>query len=96
MSKKANFFIQVGYFFSIICIITVITLYEKEIYPTPVPDDPVDVSGNMMDIIAFSKPGGKGNPGTIRIQKRPDTILPFTQEEEEEEDNRTDATLWEF
>lgn len=57
---------------------------------------PLDVSGNMMDIIAFSKPGGKGNPNAIRIQKRPDTFSPFTQEEEEEEDNRTDATLWEF
>lgn len=57
---------------------------------------PLDVSGNMMYGIAFSKPGSTGNPGTIRIQKRPDTILPFTQEEEEEEDNRTDATLWEF
>ena len=57
---------------------------------------PLDVSGNMMDIIAISPPSGKGNPGTIRIQKRPDTILPFTQEEEEEEDNRTDATLWEL
>lgn len=49
-----------------------------------------------MDVFTVSKPSGKGNPGTIRIQKRPDTILPFTQEEEEEEDNRTDATLWEF
>lgn len=57
---------------------------------------PLDVSGNMMDFIAFSKPGGKGNPGTIHIQKRPDTILPFTQEEEEEEDDRNDATLWEL
>lgn len=49
-----------------------------------------------MDIIAFSKSGGKGNPTTIRIGKRPDTILPFTQEEEEEEDDRNDATLWEL
>lgn len=57
---------------------------------------PLDVSGNMMDIIAFSKPGGKSNPGTIRIQKRPDTFSPFTQEEEEEEDDRNDATLWEL
>lgn len=57
---------------------------------------PLDVSGNMMDVIAFSKPGGKGNSGTIRIPKRPDTILPFTQEEEEEEDDRNDATLWEL
>ena len=50
----------------------------------------------MMDFIAFSKPGGKGNPGTIRIQKRPDTFSPFTQEEEEENEDRTDATLWEL
>lgn len=50
----------------------------------------------MMDFIAFSKPGGKGNPNTIRIQKRPDTFSPFTQEEEEENEDRTDATLWEF
>jgi len=57
---------------------------------------PLDVSGNMMDVITVSKPGGKGYPGTIRIQKRPDTILPFTQEEEEEEDDRNDATLWEL
>lgn len=57
---------------------------------------PLDVSGKMLDTFSIQKPSGKGNPGTIRIQKRPDTILPFTQEEEEEEDNRTDATLWEF
>lgn len=57
---------------------------------------PLDVSGNMMDFIAFSKPGGPGKPGTIRIQKRPDTFSPFTQEEEEENEDRTDATLWEF
>lgn len=58
---------------------------------------PLDVSGNMMDVISFSKPDGKGNPGTIRIPKRPDTILPFTQEEEEEEnEDRNDATLWEL
>lgn len=57
---------------------------------------PLDVSGNMMYGIAFSKPGGKGKPGTIRIQKRPDTFSPFTQEEEEENEDRTDATLWEF
>lgn len=56
---------------------------------------PLDVSGNMMYSIAFSKPGGKGNPGTIRIQKRPSTFSPFAQEEEEDED-RTDATLWEL
>lgn len=49
-----------------------------------------------MDFIAFSKSGGKGNPGTIRIQKRPDTFSPFTQEEEEENEDRTDATLWEL
>ena len=56
---------------------------------------PLDVSGNMMDVIVISKPGGKGKPGTIRIQKRPDTFSPFEQEEEEDED-RTDATLWEL
>lgn len=56
---------------------------------------PLDVSGNMMDVIVISKPGGKGNPGTIRIQKRPDTFSSFEQEEEEDED-RTDATLWEL
>lgn len=56
---------------------------------------PLDVSGNMMDVIVISKPGSKGNPGTIRIQKRPDTFSPFAQEEEEDED-RTDATLWEL
>lgn len=57
---------------------------------------PLDVSGNMMDVITVSKPGGKGNPTTIRIGKRPDTFSPFTQEEEEENEDRTDATLWEF
>lgn len=57
---------------------------------------PLDVSGNMMDIIAFSKPNGKGNPTIIRIQKRPDTFTPFTQEEEEENEDRNDATLWEL
>lgn len=56
---------------------------------------PLDVSGNMMDVIPFSKPGGKGNPRTIRIPKRPSTFSPFTQEEEEDED-RADATLWEL
>lgn len=56
---------------------------------------PLDVSGNMMDF-GLNKASRPGNPGTIRIQKRPDTILPFTQEEEEEEDDRKDATLWEF
>lgn len=54
---------------------------------------PLDVSGNMM--YGISKPGGKGNPSTIRIQKRPDTFSPFAQEEEEDED-RADATLWEL
>ena len=49
-----------------------------------------------MDVIVISKPGGKGNPGTIRIQKRPDTFSPFAQEEEEEDEDRTDATLWEL
>lgn len=57
---------------------------------------PLDVSGNMMDAIGFNKASSPGNPTIIRIQKRPDTILPFTQEEEEEEDDRKDATLWEF
>lgn len=57
---------------------------------------PFDVSGNMMDVIGFNKASGPGNPGTIRIQKRPDTFSPFTQEEEEENEDRTDATLWEF
>lgn len=57
---------------------------------------PLDVSGNMMDIIAFSKPGGKGNPTIIRTRRRLDTFSPFTQEEEEENEDRTDATLWEF
>lgn len=57
---------------------------------------PLDVSGNMMDVITVSKPGGKGNPTTIRIGKRPDTFSPFTQEEEEENEDRNDATLWEF
>lgn len=57
---------------------------------------PLDVSGNMMDVISFSKPGGKGNPTTIRIGKRPDTFSPFAQEEEEEDDDRNDATLWEL
>ncbi len=56
---------------------------------------PLDVSGNMMDVITVSKPGGKGNPTTIRIGKRPDTFSPFTQEEEEDDD-RKDATFWEF
>lgn len=56
---------------------------------------PLDVSGNMMDVIPFSKPGGKGNPRTIRIPKRPSTFSPFAQEEEEDDD-RTDATLWEL
>lgn len=56
---------------------------------------PLDVSGNMMYGIAFSKPGRKGNPGTIRIPKRPSTFSPFTQEEEEDDD-RNDATLWEL
>lgn len=57
---------------------------------------PLDVSGNMMDVISFNKASGPGYPGTIRIQKRPDTFSPFTQEEEEENEDRTDATLWEF
>lgn len=56
---------------------------------------PLDVSGRMLDTYSIQKPGGKGNPGTIRIQKRPDTFSPFTQEEEEDDD-RNDATLWEL
>ena len=50
----------------------------------------------MMDVIGFNKASGPGNPGTIRIQKRPDTFSPFTQEEEEENEDRNDATLWEL
>lgn len=57
---------------------------------------PLDVSGNMMDVFTVSKPSGKGNPNTIRIQKRPDTFSPFTQKEEEENEDRNDATLWEL
>lgn len=57
---------------------------------------PLDVSGNMMDVFSVGKPGGKGNPGTIRIPKRPSSFSPFTQEEEEEDDDRNDATLWEL
>ena len=57
---------------------------------------PLDVSGRMLDTYSIEKPGGTGNPKTIRIRKRPDTFSPFTQEEEEEEDDRKDATLWEF
>lgn len=49
-----------------------------------------------MDVFTVSKPSGKGNPTTIRIRKRPDTFSPFTQEEEEENEDRNDATLWEF
>ena len=56
---------------------------------------PLDVSGRMLDTFSIQKPGGKGNPGTIRIQKRPDTFSPFTQEEEDDDD-RNDATLWEL
>ncbi len=56
---------------------------------------PLDVSGNMMDIIAISPPSGKGNPPIIRTRRRPDTFSPFTQEEEDDDD-RKDATLWEF
>ncbi len=54
---------------------------------------PLDVSGNMMDVIGCNKASGPGYPGTIRIQKRPGTFSPFTQEEEEENEDRTDATL---
>lgn len=56
---------------------------------------PLDVSGNMMDIIAISPPSGKGNPPIIRTRRRPDTFSPFTQEEDDDDD-RKDATLWEF
>ena len=56
---------------------------------------PLDVSGNMMDIIAISPPSGKGNPPIKRTRRRPDTFSPFTQEEEDDDD-RKDATLWEF
>lgn len=68
---------------------------RKEYTPPQSQTIPLDVSGNMMDVITVSKPGGKGNPTTIRIGKRPDTFSPFTQEEEEDDD-RKDATLWEF
>ncbi len=68
---------------------------KKKYTPPQSQTIPLDVSGNMMYGIAFSKPSGRGNPGTIRIQKRPDTFSPFAQEEEEDED-RTDATLWEL
>ena len=54
---------------------------------------PLDVSVNMMDIIAISPPSGKGSPTIIRTRRRLDTFSPFTQEENED---RTDATLWEF
>lgn len=55
---------------------------------------PLDVSGRMLDTFSIQKPGDKGNPTTIRIGKRPDTFSPFTQEEED--NDRNDATLWEF
>ncbi|MBD9042350.1 MAG: hypothetical protein EGR49_07320 [Prevotella sp.] len=57
---------------------------------------PLDVSGNMMDVIGFNKASGPGNPTIIRTRRRLDTFSPFTQEEEEEEDDRNDATLWEL
>lgn len=56
---------------------------------------PLDVSGRMLDTFSIQKPGGKGNPHAIRIPKRPSTFSPFTQEEEEDDD-RNDATLWEL
>lgn len=68
---------------------------RKKYIPPQSQTIPLDVSGNMMYGIAFSKPGGKGNPGTIRIRKRPSSFSPFTQEEEEDDD-RNDATLWEL
>lgn len=69
---------------------------RKKYTPPQFQTIPLDVSGNMMDVIVISKPGGKGNPGTIRIQKRPDTFSPFTQQEEEEDEDRADASLWEL
>ena len=69
---------------------------KKKYTPPQSQTIPLDVSGNMMDVIGLNKASGPGNPGTIRIQKRPSTFSPFTQEEEEENEDRTDATLWEF
>lgn len=57
---------------------------------------PLDVSGRMLDTFSIQKTSGKGNPTIIRTRRRLDTFSPFTQEEEEENEDRTDATLWEF
>lgn len=57
---------------------------------------PLDVSGRMLDTFSIQKPSGKGNLTIIRTRRRLDTFSPFTQEKEEENEDRTDATLWEF
>lgn len=57
---------------------------------------PLDVSGRMLYTFSIQKPSGKGKPTIIRTRRRLDTFSPFTQEEEEENEDRTDATLWEF
>ena len=57
---------------------------------------PLDVSGRMLDTFSIQKPSGKGTPTIIRTRRRLDTFSPFTQEKEEENEDRTDATLWEF
>lgn len=57
---------------------------------------PLDVSGRMLYTFSIQKPSGKVNPTIIRTRRRLDTFSPFTQEEEEENEDRTDATLWEF
>lgn len=57
---------------------------------------PLDVSGRMLDTFSIQKPSGKGNPPIIRTRRRLDTFSPFTQEKEEENEDRTDATLWEL
>lgn len=57
---------------------------------------PLDVSGRMLDTFSIQKPSGKGNPTIIRTRRRLGTFSPFTQEEEEENEDRTDTTLWEF
>ncbi len=57
---------------------------------------PLDVSGRMLYTFSIQKPSGKGNPTIIRTRRRLDTFSPFTQEEEEENEDRNDATLWEL
>lgn len=57
---------------------------------------PLDVSERMLYTFSIQKPSGKGNPTIIRTRRRLDTFSPFTQEEEKENEDRTDATLWEF